>query len=166
EKPIVVVGRFTDADTMAGIVRGGTVDLIGAARPSISDPFLPVKIEEGRYDEIRECIGCNACYSRSIWGRHLGCTQNATAGEEYRRGWLENVSLGMGARIGAEDVLGYGAQIVIVATGAHWCGDGMSGVTRQPIPGADASLPHVLTPEQVMVEGKRPPGSRVAVVDY
>ena len=66
---------------------------------------------------------------------------------------LENVSLGMGSRLGAGDVLGYGAQIVIVATGTHWCGDGMSGVTRQPIPGADASLPHVLTPEQVMVEG-------------
>ena len=72
---------------MAEVVRSGAADLIGAARPSISDPFLPSKIEEGRYDEIRECIGCNACYSRSIWGRHLGCTQNATAGEEHRRGW-------------------------------------------------------------------------------
>jgi dimethylamine/trimethylamine dehydrogenase len=72
----------------------------------------------------------------------------------------------MGSHLSAEDVLGYGAQIVIVATGAGWCGDGMSGVTRAPIPGADASLPHVLTPEQVMVEGKRPPGRRVAVVDY
>ena len=30
---------------------------------------------------------------------------------------------------------------MIVATGAHWVGDGLSGVTRQPIPGADASLP-------------------------
>ena len=72
---------------MADLIRGGTVDLIGAARPSISDPFLPSKIEEGRYDEVRECIGCNACYSRSVWGLHLGCTQNPTAGEEHRRGW-------------------------------------------------------------------------------
>jgi dimethylamine/trimethylamine dehydrogenase len=31
--------------------------------------------------------------------------------------------------------------------------------------GADASLPHVLTPEQAAVEGKRPPGGRVAVYD-
>jgi dimethylamine/trimethylamine dehydrogenase len=243
DKPIVVVGRFTDPDRMAELVRGGTIDLIGAARPSISDPFLPRKIEQGRYDEIRECIGCNACYSRSIWGSHLGCTQNATAGEEYRRGWhpekftraanadravlvvgagpagmecatvlgkremelvhlvdsgddiggcmrwitrmpglggwghvvdyrrvqldrLTNVSLGMGSRMTAADVLEYGAQIVIVASGAHWAGDGLSGVTRRPIPGADSALPHVLTPEQVMVDGKRPPGSRVAVVDY
>ena len=244
EKPIVVVGRFTDPDRMAEVVRSGAVDLIGAARPSISDPFLPVKIEEGRYDEIRECIGCNACYSRSIWGRHLGCTQNATAGEEYRRGWhperfdrartptgarswsapgppgmecaivlakrgLELVHLvdpgddiggcmrwvtrlpGLGEwgrvvdyrrvqldrlanlecrpgnaarrRGGALD---YGADIVVVATGARWSADGLNGMTRTTIPGAEAGLDHVLTPEQVMVDGMRPPGSRVVVVDY
>ena len=52
----------------------------------------------------------------------------------------------------------YGAEIVVVATGAHWAADGLNGVTHEPIPGADASLPHVLTPEQIMVEGKRPPG--------
>src|SRR5207248_7803939 len=79
---------------------------------------------------------------------------------------LDNVSLGLGTRLSAADVLDYGAQIVVVATGSHWAGDGISGVTRLPIPGADSTLPHVLTPEQVMVEGKRPPGSRVAVVDY
>jgi dimethylamine/trimethylamine dehydrogenase len=88
---------------------------------------------------------------------------------DYRRVQLDrltNVSLGMGSRMTAADVLEYGAQIVIVASGAHWAGDGLSGVTRRPIPGADSALPHVLTPEQVMVDGKRPPGSRVAVVDY
>ena len=72
---------------MAEIVRSGAWDLIGAARPSISDPFLPKKIEEGRYGEIRECIGCNVCIMKAEWGNHIGCTQNATAGEEYRRGW-------------------------------------------------------------------------------
>ena len=88
---------------------------------------------------------------------------------DYRRvqlDRLDNVSLGLGTRLSAADVLDYGAQIVIVATGSHWAGDGISGVTRLPIPGADSTLPHVLTPEQVMVEGKRPPGRRVAVVDY
>ena len=242
-KPVVGVGRLTDPDRMAEIVRSGVWDLIGAARPSISDPFLPSKIEQGRYDEIRECIGCNACYSRSVFGNHLGCTQNATAGEEHRRGWhperferaanadndvlvvgsgpaglecaivlakrgMRNVhvveaepeiggsmrwvpklpGLGewsrvlnwrtiqfekqrkrveviTGERLAAKDVLEYGAELVVIATGARWSGDGLNGITHGPIPGADASLPHVLTPEQVMLEGKRPPGRRVAVVD-
>ncbi|HXV96341.1 MAG TPA: hypothetical protein VD695_07310, partial [Gaiellaceae bacterium] len=47
-KPIVGVGRLTNPDRMAEIVRSGAWDLIGAARPSIADPFLPAKVEEGR----------------------------------------------------------------------------------------------------------------------
>jgi dimethylamine/trimethylamine dehydrogenase len=87
EKPIAAVGRFTNPDTMAEAVRSGTVDIIAAARPSIADPFLPQKIEEGRYDEIRECIGCNVCASRFPQSAPIVCTQNATVGEEFRRGW-------------------------------------------------------------------------------
>ncbi len=86
-KPIVGVGRITDPYLMERIVRSGVWDLIGAARPSIADPFLPAKIREGRLDEIRECIGCNICISKADDRRHLGCTQNPTAGEEHRRGW-------------------------------------------------------------------------------
>jgi len=241
-KPIVGVSRLTSPDVMADIVRSGVWDVIGAARPSIADPFLPKKIEEGRYDEIRECIGCNVCIAKGDEWHHLGCTQNATAGEEFRRGWhperferaanagrdvlvvgagpagmecaivlgkrgfrrvhlveaeteiggimrwiprlpglgewgrvvnwrqiqlsrLRNVEVITGARLAAGDVLEYGAEIVVVATGSRWASDGLSWVTRDAIPGADASLAHVLTPEQVVLEGKRAPGERVAVYD-
>ena len=61
-------------------------------------------------------------------------------------------------------MLDYGAEIVVVATGSHWAGDGLNGLTQSPIPGADASMPHVLTPEQVMLEGKEA-GERVLVFD-
>ena len=63
------------------------MDMIGAARPSISDPFLPKKIEEGRIDEIRECIGCNICVAGDWLSVPMRCTQNPTMGEEWRRGW-------------------------------------------------------------------------------
>lgn len=241
-KPVVGVGRFTNPDTMAALVREGELDIIGAARPSIADPFLPKKVEEGRYGEIRECIGCNFCYSRSEYGTHLGCTQNAAAGEEYRRGWhperfepasnsdrdvlvlgggpsgmecaivlakrgftrvhlveadeelggsvrwisqlpgmgewsrvvgwrrgqidrLKAIEVITGVRLGAKEALEYGAEIVVCATGSYWAADGLSGSTGAAIPGADASSDFVLTPEQVMVEGKRPPGRRVVVYD-
>jgi dimethylamine/trimethylamine dehydrogenase len=241
-KPIVGVGRLTNPDRMAEIVGSGAWDLIGAARPSISDPFLPRKVEEGRYGEVRECIGCNICVMRAEEGNHIGCTQNATAGEEYRRGWhperfepaenrdrdvlvvgagpaglecaivlgkrgfrrvhlveaepdiggvmrwiprlpglgewgrvlnwrtvqlekLPNVEVITGARLGPQEVREYGAEIVVVATGARWAGDGINYLTHAPIPGADASLAHVLTPEQIMLEGKSPPGDRVVVFD-
>ncbi|HLN04712.1 MAG TPA: FAD-dependent oxidoreductase, partial [Acidimicrobiales bacterium] len=243
DKPLVGVGRFTNPDTMAALVRSRELDLIGAARPSIADPFLPRKISEGRYGEIRECIGCNFCYSRAEYGGHLGCTQNAAAGEEHRRGWhpevftqaakadrdvlvvgagpagmecaivlarrgfarvhlvdaageiggtarwiprlpglaewgrvlgwrtvqLQNlrksVEVVTGLTIGLEQALEYGAELVVVATGSAWATDGLSGVTFGPIPGADAGEPWMLTPEQIMLEGKRPPGRRVLVYD-
>ncbi|MBS1883070.1 MAG: FAD-dependent oxidoreductase [Actinobacteria bacterium] len=243
DKPVMNVGRFTDVDAMAAMVRDGQLDIVGAARPSIADPFIPVKIEEGRIDEIRECIGCNVCISRwEIGGPPLICTQNATSGEEYRRGWhperfepareqardvlvvgagpagmecaivlakrgmrrvhlvdaeaeiggimrwipqlpglgewarlvnyrriqidkLRNLTFVPETRLDAAAVREYGAEIVVLATGAEWAGDGENGFTHRPIPGADAGLPHVLTPEQVMVEGKRPPGDRVVVYD-
>jgi dimethylamine/trimethylamine dehydrogenase len=241
-KPIVGVGRFTNPDRMAEIVSSGVWDVIGAARPSIADPFLPRKVEEGRYDEIRECIGCNICIPKADPGGNIGCTQNATAGEEFRRGWhperfdraanadrdvlvvgagpagmecaivlgkrgfrrvhlveaereiggiarwvpqlpgrgewarvlnwrriqlekLRNVEVIAGARLSAEEVREYGAELVVVATGARWADSGIVGVRHDPVPGADASLPHVLTPEQVMLAGKRPPGKRVVVYD-
>jgi dimethylamine/trimethylamine dehydrogenase len=241
-KPIVGVGRFTSPDTMVEVIRSGQLDLIGCARPSIADPFLPRKIEEGRLDEIRECIGCNVCVSRVNWGSTLVCTQNATSGEEYRRGWhperftraanaerdvlvvgagpagmecavvlgkrglrrvhlveadaepgghfrwvpelpglaawsrvvtwrttqlgkLAQVELVPGTRLDAAAVREYGAEIVVVATGSRWAGDGLSPWNRAGIPGADASLPSVLTPEQVMTEGKSVDGERVVVYD-
>ena len=241
-KPIVGVSRMTDPDRMAEIVASGAWDVIGAARPSIADPFLPLKVEEGRLDEIRECIGCNICIPKSDPGGNIGCTQNATAGEEFRRGWhperfepaenrdrdvlvvgagpagmecaivlgkrgfgrvhlvdaepeiggitrwipqlpgrgewgrilnwrtiqlgkLANVETLTGLRLDADGVRAYGAEIVVVATGAHWSPVGLNRETHEPIEGADASLPHVLTPEQIMVDGKRPPGERVVVYD-
>ena len=241
-KPIVGVGRLTNPDRMAEIIRSGAWDLIGAARPSIADPFLPAKVEEGRYGEIRECIGCNVCVMKAEEGNHIGCTQNATAGEEYRRGWhperfepaenrdrdvlvvgsgpagmecaivlgkrgfrrvhlveaeaeiggtvrwvpqlpglgewgrilqwrtvqlgkLDNVAVLTGLRLDAGGVREYGAELVVVATGSRWAGNGLNFVTHEAIPGADASLPHVLTPEQVMLEGKEVPGERVVVFD-
>jgi dimethylamine/trimethylamine dehydrogenase len=243
KKPVLGVGRFTNPDMMADAITAGQLDIIATCRPSISDPFLPQKIDEGRLDDIRECIGCNICISRwEIGGPPLICTQNATAGEEYRRGWhperfepaansdndvlvvgagpagmecamvlgkrgmrrvhlveaqddmggimrwipqlpglgewarvvnyrkiqidkLKNVEFIPDTSLDAQGVKEYGAEIVIVATGGYWATDGLNGASHDTIPGADASLPHILTPEQIMVEGKQPQGERVIIVD-
>jgi len=86
-KPVVGVGRYTSVDRMVSLVNKGILDMIGAARPSIADPFLPVKIEEGRFDDIRECIGCNICVSGDFTQSPIRCTQNPTMAEEWRKGW-------------------------------------------------------------------------------
>jgi dimethylamine/trimethylamine dehydrogenase len=86
-KPVVGVGRFTSPDAMVAQIRRGILDFIGAARPSIADPFLPRKIESGEIDDIRECIGCNICVSGDYSMTPIRCTQNPTMGEEWRKGW-------------------------------------------------------------------------------
>jgi len=86
-KPIAGVGRFTSADLMVRQVKQGLLDFIGAARPSIADPFLPRKIAEGRIEDIRECIGCNICITGDMFASMSRCTQNSAFMEEWRKGW-------------------------------------------------------------------------------
>jgi dimethylamine/trimethylamine dehydrogenase len=86
-RPVATVGRYTSPDAMVSAIRRGIVDMIGAARPSIADPFLPKKIEEGRLEDIRECIGCNICAAWSNVSAPSRCTQNPTFGEEWRKAW-------------------------------------------------------------------------------
>jgi len=64
---VINVGRLTSPDDMVQVIESGQAHIIGGARPSIADPFIPKKIEEGCVEDIRECIGCNICISR--WER-------------------------------------------------------------------------------------------------
>ncbi|MGI8738672.1 MAG: FAD-dependent oxidoreductase [Gammaproteobacteria bacterium] len=245
KKPVLGVGRFTDPEKMAEVIRAGQLDIIGAARPSISDPWLPRKIDEGRIDDIRVCIGCNVCISRwEIGGPPMICTQNATAGEEYRRGWhpekfpkagSDDSVLVVGAgpagsecarvllergytvhlydsaeKVGGHNndvsthlpglgewgyhrdyreqqiqkllkknkdsqlalgqnpmtvdaALDYGAEKIVIATGASWNTDGTNALTHAPIPGADASRDDQITPEQIYA-GNKEIGKKVIIL--
>ncbi|MDS9950614.1 MAG: FAD-dependent oxidoreductase, partial [Planktomarina sp.] len=87
DRPIVGVGRFTSPDVMVKMINSGTLDFIGCARPSIADPFLPNKIDEGRIEDIRECIGCNICVTGDMTMSISRCTQNPTFMEEWRKCW-------------------------------------------------------------------------------
>jgi dimethylamine/trimethylamine dehydrogenase len=231
-KPVVTVGRFTSPDTMARWVKSGLTDLIGAARPSIADPFIPRKIEEGRVEDIRECIGCNVCYSGDSLSVPIRCTQNPTMGEEWRRGWrpeeiaprgsdtqvlvvgagpagleaaralgargyrvalaeasrilggrvtreaalpgmreyirvrdwregqiakMPNVEVFRESRLTAQDVMDFGADHVVIATGARWRRDLHDGKRFGPI-ASDAAA--VLTPDDIM-DGRLPEGPAV-----
>ena len=222
-KPVVGVGRFTSPDTMVSMVKRGILDFIGAARPSIADPFLPKKIEEGRPEDIRECIGCNICLASHTLTVPIRCTQNPTMSEEWRRGWhperipkrvtdakvlvigagpagleaaraagsrgyevvlaeaerelgghlngiarlsslaewlrvrdwrisqiqkMVNVEIFRESRLDAGQVIDFGFDHVIVATGSHWRRDGVGANNFSPIECHDKA--HILTPDDVL----------------
>jgi dimethylamine/trimethylamine dehydrogenase len=222
-KPVVGVGWFTSPDTMVSQIRRGVLDLIGAARPSIADPFLPQKIDEGRVGEIRECIGCNICVSGQETATPMRCTQNPTVGEEWRRGWhpeeiaprgsddsvlvigagpagleaarglgqrgyrvalaeattvlggrvtwesglpglaawvrvrdwrvgrireMTNVDIYLDSNLTPDNVLDFGFNHVIVATGSRWRKDGVGANNTSPITGSDKT--NVFTPEDIV----------------
>jgi dimethylamine/trimethylamine dehydrogenase len=147
-KPIVGVGRFTSPDTMVSQIRRGVLDMIGAARPSIADPFLPRKIEEGRPEDIRECIGCNICITNNHFNTPIRCTQNPTMGEEWRRGWHPErmparttqdriLIVGSGpAGLEAARALGLRGYEVMIAEAANEAGGRVSRESRLPGLGA------------------------------
>ena len=72
---------------MVRMIKTGRLDFISYARPLIADRFLPKKIDEGRVEDIRECIGCNICITGAMTQGKGRCTQNPTWMEEWRRGW-------------------------------------------------------------------------------
>lgn len=235
-RPVVGVGRFTSPDVMVKQVKSGTLDLIGCARPSIADPFLPRKIDEGRVEDIRECIGCNICISGDMTMSISRCTQNPTFMEEWRKGWhpediqtrgdsetvlvvgagpagleaaralgkrgyqvvlaeagtelggrvarerklpglsawgrvadyreyqlsqMANVDIYLDSELGADDILEFGFEHVVLATGSSWRADGVSRHHVVPPPNDD-SLP-LFTPDNLMA-GKMPSG-KVVVFD-
>ncbi len=235
--PVVGVGRYTSPDAMVSLIRGGGLDFIGAARPSIADPFLPNKIAEGRIEDIRECIGCNICVSGDNNCVPIRCTQNPTMGEEWRRGWhperiapapgdqtvlvvgggpsgletaralgqrgytvtlteqskelggrvarerklpglaewgrvidyrtsqinqMRNVQCYLNSRMTAQTVKEFGADHVVVATGARWVRDGMGRENPLGIPVAKGAK--VLTPDDIMA-GEMPDGPVVVFDD-
>ena len=222
-KPVVGVGRYTSPDKMVELINKNHLDLIGAARPSIADPFLPLKISEGRLEDIRECIGCNICVSGDNTNSPMRCTQNPTVGEEWRRNWhperiqkvripkkylivgggpagleaassliksgndviladaadywggrvtlesklpglaewsrvrdwriwqlqqVPNAELYLKSKLTSEDLLSYGVENIVLATGASWRADGVGRIHRAPLKYLNSN--RILTPDDVM----------------
>jgi len=80
--PVSVVGRIKRPEMAEQIVAEGKADLIWMGRALIADPYLPKKAQEGRVEEIRECISCGTCAIRIRQGDDMQCTVNPEAGRE------------------------------------------------------------------------------------
>jgi thioredoxin reductase len=57
-RPVIGVGRIVDLDMAEKFLQEGKADIIYMGRQLTSDPETPNKYFEGRYEDIRKCIGC------------------------------------------------------------------------------------------------------------
>lgn len=80
--PVMAVGRLDDPELAAGVIREGGADLIIIGRGLIAEPDWPRKVQEGRFDELRPCIACNACVDRVGRGLIAKCSVNPEVGRE------------------------------------------------------------------------------------
>jgi len=85
--PVIAVQKIQIPQQAEEIIREGKADLIATARAFIADPHWPRKAQEGKTDEIRQCVGCNqGCIERIVMETSLTCLQNPEVGLEDQYG--------------------------------------------------------------------------------
>jgi len=77
--PIIAAGRINDPHLADSLVGKEKADLISMGRALWADPELPRKAVEGRFEEIRPCIGCNQGCRRQV---DRCCLMNPETGRE------------------------------------------------------------------------------------
>lgn len=112
---------------------------------------------------VEEQDGIGGCIRAISSYPHLGEWGRVSTYRQVQLQKLENVEVVTKTRLDAEAVLSYGAEIVVVATGASWRADGMNGPTQAPIAGAQHDF--VYTPEQVSAVSGAIAGEHVLVYD-
>lgn len=74
--PILLAGRMDDPEMACNAI-GDSCDMVGFGRPLLADPQLPLKILEGKIDDIRPCLSCHdGCMGRIAGFTHLSCAVN------------------------------------------------------------------------------------------
>ncbi|MHC4610413.1 MAG: oxidoreductase [Planctomycetota bacterium] len=86
-RSILVTGRINEPHLAEEILEKGQADMCGMTRAMIADPEMPNKARAGRFDDIRDCIGCNqSCIGHFHQEVPISCIQNPVSGRELTLG--------------------------------------------------------------------------------
>ncbi|MFB3814419.1 MAG: FAD-dependent oxidoreductase [Terriglobales bacterium] len=81
--PILLGHRINDPFVAENVLAHGQADLVGMGRALIADAELPRKAQEGRFEDISPCIGCNqGCLARAVDFLPITCAINPMSGRE------------------------------------------------------------------------------------
>ncbi|WP_373209606.1 NAD(P)/FAD-dependent oxidoreductase [Allofournierella massiliensis] len=76
--PVLGDGKLFDPKLANKVIEDGTLDYLGLGHEMLADPYWPTKVKEGRYEDIRPCVGCNECLLAGFSGKHYYCAVNPT----------------------------------------------------------------------------------------
>ena len=75
--PVLCGSRMNDPYLSEKAIAAGEIDGAVLGRPSLADPYYPKKLEMGRPEKIRPCIGCLVgCMGKLRSGQFMGCAVN------------------------------------------------------------------------------------------
>ncbi|MFH1123106.1 MAG: FAD-dependent oxidoreductase [Pseudomonadota bacterium] len=80
--PVFVGGRLNDPKLANKVLQDGKADFIYEGRALIADPDWPLKVAEGRVEDIRPCLSCNECRHARHKTLPIRCSINAVVGKE------------------------------------------------------------------------------------
>lgn len=80
---VATVGALTDPALMEEIIASGKADFVEMARALLSDPYMPLKTQLGRDEDVDKCMRCYVCMSRGFTNRNYWCAINPVIGHEY-----------------------------------------------------------------------------------
>ena len=84
--PVMVAGRLGVPDRIRRVLAQGMADAVALGRPLVADPDLPLKMRQGREDEIMSCGAClQGCLAKVKEGGPIGCIVNPELGHEADR---------------------------------------------------------------------------------
>ena len=81
---VCLVGGINDPKVCDELIRDGKVDLVMIGRQLIADPYWPKKAEEGRDEDIVQCLRCLNCYHISTVHENVQCSVNPRFRREKR----------------------------------------------------------------------------------
>jgi 2,4-dienoyl-CoA reductase-like NADH-dependent reductase (Old Yellow Enzyme family) len=84
--PVIAVGKIATGEIAETILQQGKADLVALGRPLIADPDWPLKVAEGREEQIVSCLWDNeGCLRDSIHqGQPIRCVANYNVGFEHQ----------------------------------------------------------------------------------
>ena len=92
--PVIMVGKMHISDLAEDRIKNGYADFVAIGRALLADPFLPKKMQDGRFAFINSCKQCNImCHGYLRRRIPISCIMNPSVGREFleRGNWSNNL---------------------------------------------------------------------------